>query len=171
MASSDDVRHRLYEQGLLKPPPLHGVGLTWVDRGRAYWVRRVGLTLMWLFATSITGLMAVVVTRGCVEGQRPLAVAAFTLVYGGLGAGMAFAAIRAIHVLDRYGHLGRTTRRSRRSHALGVRAASAFTALAQAFVLIAIPAAFGFCFPFFIRSFGRYTPGERFERRQIGLET
>ena len=34
-------------------PVLPGLGLTWYDRGTSYWVRRVGLSLMWLIALTV----------------------------------------------------------------------------------------------------------------------
>lgn len=38
-------------------PPLPGLGVTWYDRGSAYWARRAKLTLMWGFSLIAIGLI------------------------------------------------------------------------------------------------------------------
>jgi hypothetical protein len=73
-ASSDHL-----ESGLRLPPlsalprdvtvePLPGLGTTWVDRGAAYWRRRVGLALMW--AVIVTLVTAIVIGfLGAIRGS------------------------------------------------------------------------------------------------------
>jgi zinc transporter ZupT len=51
----------------VQPEPVRGLGLTWVDRGPGYWMRRMLLTLLWLlifaFATALSAAFAVIVLK------------------------------------------------------------------------------------------------------------
>jgi hypothetical protein len=51
----------------VQPESVRGLGLTWVDRGPGYWVRRMLLTLLWLlifaFAAALSATFAVIVLK------------------------------------------------------------------------------------------------------------
>ena len=64
-ASSDHVRGDLRLPPLSALPrdvyvqPLPGLGTTWVDRGSAYWLRRVGLALMWAVVVTLVTIIVI----------------------------------------------------------------------------------------------------------------
>ncbi|MGK5642148.1 hypothetical protein ACSNOK_28105 [Streptomyces sp. URMC 126] len=94
----------------------------------------------------------------------------FLVLYALLGSGIAYLTICDIRSVDRLGITAARLRArspSRRSNA----AAKVLKALAGVGMVLALPVAFGVVLPHLIRSFGRYTVGERYERRRIGLES
>lgn len=152
----------------LPPRPLHGVGLTWLKRGPAYWSRRIGLAFAWLLISAITGVMAVGITLG-VASSGTLALTIFLCVYAVLGGGTVYVAVHGIRTMDRSGIAGATGRRKRSGGRMGT-AAALGSGIAQVLVIFAAPVAVGFSLPYLVRSFGRYAIGERFERKRIGLD-
>lgn len=168
MASLTRQRFKEHPPHALPPRPLQFVGLTWVDRGPAYWLRRAGTTLFWFLAAAVTGAMAVaVIVTSIPDGTTVLAVALG--VYALLCGGAACIVTRHIRTVDRFGTTGAGSREQAGLDGRRSVVARAATALTPVFMVLAIPLALGAVLPFFIRSFGRYSVGERYERRRAGL--
>lgn len=51
-------------------PVLPSLGVTWYDRGFGYWMRRVGLTLMWVVVLAILGAIDVGLFSGIRQSSR-----------------------------------------------------------------------------------------------------
>ncbi|MGK5642150.1 hypothetical protein ACSNOK_28115 [Streptomyces sp. URMC 126] len=152
------------------PEPLHFVGLTYEQRGLSYWWRRVLLSLFWLFLTVLSGGMTVGFAYGFAEVGRGVLIA-FLVVYALLSCYVGYRSVVKIRKADRYGVMSVDDDDTRPGGGSAVgTAASLGSGCAQALVVFAAPVVFGGTLPHLIRSFGRYTIGERYERRQLGLE-
>lgn len=150
------------------PEPLHGVGLTYVDRGSAYWWRRAGLTLFWFFLTALSGVMAVGVTLGVGEAGPTLLIVTSSL-YAALSLGVGWTTALAIRSADRFGVGSGSFEESRWGVFMGK--LDERLAWFAVILVVALPIVFGAMLPLLVRSFGRYTIGERHQRRQLGLDT
>ncbi|KNB52985.1 hypothetical protein [Streptomyces caatingaensis] len=151
------------------PEPLHWVGLTYLERDFSYWWRRVALTLFWFFLTALSGGMAVGFSYGMAQ-VNTAALIAFVSVYGLLSATLGCTTAVKIRRVDRLGvTVASHEARKSRFHAWEQKADALLSSCAPV-VFIAVPIAFGAALPHFIRSFGRYTIGERVERQKSGLD-
>ncbi|MBH1933311.1 hypothetical protein I5Q34_03235 [Streptomyces sp. AV19] len=173
MASSARRRHHGLPPGAIPPEPLRWVGLTWLDRGPAYWWHRFTLSLFLLVTTALTAAMgAAVVTAAVPDGAAVLTVV--LVVYALLGIGVACFTLRDIRTLDRRGvvlggGLG-TAALGKRLRAMRTAVAAAAVVLGSVLLILAVPVACAALFTHLIRSFGRYTIGERHERERLGLD-
>ncbi|MEU7165230.1 hypothetical protein AB0A70_11380 [Streptomyces morookaense] len=131
----------------------------------------MALTFLWLFLTALAGVMGVALVLHVSRFGSTVSLV-FRGSYAVLAVGMAYSSIRAIRRSDTSD--APASRDRRRATGRGARtgtAAALGSTVAQAFVILAVPAVFGYFLPLLIRSFGRYWLGERQARRLSGLDT
>ncbi|WP_344018275.1 hypothetical protein [Streptomyces luteireticuli] len=123
-------------------------------------------------ATALTAAMgAAVIVAAAPDGAAVLT--AVIGVYTLLGIGVAYVTLRDIRTIDRrgivLGGLG-TTELRKRLRTMRTAVAAAAVVLGSALLVLAVPVACAAIFTHFVRSFGRYTIGERYERERLGLD-
>ncbi|MGK5642149.1 hypothetical protein ACSNOK_28110 [Streptomyces sp. URMC 126] len=123
------------------------------------------MTVCWLLVTAMTGVMTIVV--GVSAASEPVVLIVLDSLYIVLGSGTAYVVIRHIRSVDRFGVMGADKARFNNRWD---RAATVTLILVGFSVIFSFPVGLGASLPYLIRSFGRYAPGERYERRLLGLE-
>ncbi|MGI5337893.1 hypothetical protein ACQEVS_11075 [Streptomyces sp. CA-181903] len=122
------------------------------------------MTLTWLSITALTAVMTVFVSLSAVsDGVVAVILAGLYLALCG---GAVYIITRHIRTIDRCGVGGG------KSAPFGKRwdrLATVAVLLVGISVVFSFPVGFGAALPYLVRSFGRYAPGERFERRRLGL--